>query len=63
MATSMKMTAFWDTATCSPVEVYRRFRGAYYLIHCPNDGGSKHLWNVGKLLHGATTQKALIFLK
>jgi hypothetical protein len=30
-ATVMKMTAFWDTAPCSLVEVHRRFRGAY----CP----------------------------
>jgi hypothetical protein len=28
-AASMKMTVFWDVATCSLVEVYRRFRGAY----------------------------------
>jgi hypothetical protein len=25
------MTAFWDIAACSLVEVGRRFRGAYYL--------------------------------
>jgi hypothetical protein len=36
--TSMKMTVFWDTAPCSLVEVYRRFRGALYLHH----QGSKH---------------------
>jgi hypothetical protein len=44
----MKMTVFWDAVPCSLVEVYRRFRGAYCLHHRP-DGGSKHLWNVGKL--------------
>jgi hypothetical protein len=31
----------------------------------PDDGGSKHLWNVGKLLphyiHGAKTQKTVTF--
>jgi hypothetical protein len=30
-AVSMNMTAFWDTAPCSLVEVDRRFRGAYSL--------------------------------
>jgi hypothetical protein len=32
-AASMKMTVFWDVAPCSLVEVYRRFRGAYFLHH------------------------------
>jgi hypothetical protein len=28
---------------------------------CPDDGGSKHLFNVGKLrLHGGTSQKTVI---
>jgi hypothetical protein len=34
------------------------------LTHHPDDGGSKDLWNVGKLLpdqNGATTQKTAIF--
>jgi hypothetical protein len=33
------------------------------MIHSPNDGGRKHLKNVGKLLpqiHGATTQQTAI---
>jgi hypothetical protein len=37
---------------CSLVEVYRRFRGACWLQYQgdnPDDAGSKHLWNVGKL--------------
>jgi hypothetical protein len=34
------MRAFWDTAPCSLVWVYRRFRGAYCL---------HHFWNVGLL--------------
>jgi hypothetical protein len=29
----MKMTAFWDVAPCSLIEVYGRFRGAYCLHH------------------------------
>jgi hypothetical protein len=36
----MKMAVFWVVAPCSLVEVYR--------FH--HDGGSKDLWNVGKLL-------------
>jgi hypothetical protein len=30
----MKMTAFWDNAPCSLVEVDRRFRDAYCLHQC-----------------------------
>jgi hypothetical protein len=30
----MKMTGFWDTETCSLVEVGRRFRGLFYLLMC-----------------------------
>jgi hypothetical protein len=29
----MEMAVFWDVAPCSLVEVYRHFRGAYYLHH------------------------------
>jgi hypothetical protein len=25
------MTVFWDVAPCNLVEIYRRFRGVYYL--------------------------------
>jgi hypothetical protein len=31
-------------------------------IHRPDEGGSKHLWNVGKRLPGVTTQKTVIFM-
>jgi hypothetical protein len=52
-AASNKITAFWETAPCSLVEVGRRFRYAYCLhhrdIHRPDNGGSTHLWNVGLL--------------
>jgi hypothetical protein len=48
------MALFWVVAPCSLVSVYRRFRGACCLQQQggdrPDDGGSKHLWNVGKLL-------------
>jgi hypothetical protein len=41
---SMKMMTFWDIASCSLVEVDRRFRGAHYLHHQgDDDGGSTHL--------------------
>jgi hypothetical protein len=50
----MKMAVFWVVALCSLVEVYQRFRGPCCLHHqgddCFDDGGSKDLWNVGKLL-------------
>jgi hypothetical protein len=28
-----KMTVFWDVAPCSLVQIDRRFRGAYCLLH------------------------------
>jgi hypothetical protein len=28
-----KVAVFWDVAPCSLVEVYRRVRGAYCLLH------------------------------
>jgi hypothetical protein len=45
-AASMKMAVFWVVASCSLVEVFRRFRGARCLHHQgdrPDDGGSRHL--------------------
>jgi hypothetical protein len=36
----MKMRVFCDIASCSHVEVDRRFRGAYCLHHSPDDGGT-----------------------
>jgi hypothetical protein len=33
------MAVFWDVAPCSPVEVYRRFRGGCCLHHQDDDGG------------------------
>jgi hypothetical protein len=41
-AESMKMTAFWDIAQCSLVEVDRRFRVAYSLDNQGDNGGSTH---------------------
>jgi hypothetical protein len=34
------MAVFWVIAPCSPVEVYRRFRGPYCLHHQGDDNGS-----------------------
>jgi hypothetical protein len=56
-AASMKMAAFWDKPSYSLVELGRCLRGAYCLHHHrPDDGGSKHLWNVGLLLRDYTAQ-------
>jgi hypothetical protein len=49
----MKMAVFWVVAPYSLVEVYRHFRGD----DRPDDEGSKHLWNVGKLLLDYTAQQ------
>jgi hypothetical protein len=38
------------------VEVHRRFRGAYCLHYQGEDGGIKHLWNVGQLVPDYTAQ-------
>jgi hypothetical protein len=55
-AANMKTTVFWDIAPCSVVEVYRLFGGSCCLHH-QSDGGSKHVWNVGKLLPDFTAQQ------
>jgi hypothetical protein len=51
----IKMTVFWDVAPCSLVEVCRRFRGSCSL-HRPDNGGTTHIWNDGKLLPDYTPQ-------
>jgi hypothetical protein len=58
----MKITAFWDVAPCSLVEVDRRFSCSYCLYHYPEDGISAHLRNVCILRdwHGAIYQKTTI---
>jgi hypothetical protein len=54
---SQQMNVFWDVAPYGLVEVYWCFRGACCLHHhCPDDGGSEHLWNVGKFLPIYTMQ-------
>jgi hypothetical protein len=46
----MKTAVFLVVALCSLIQIY------------PNDGGSKHLRNVGKLQPSTTTQKQAIFI-
>jgi hypothetical protein len=48
MAVSMKMTAFWEKALSSLVQVDQRYGGAYCLQHQgdnqrPDNAGSMHL--------------------
>jgi hypothetical protein len=53
--TTNKMAVFSVVVPCSVVEVYQRFRGPCCLHQQgDNDGGSKDLWNVGKLLRDYT---------
>jgi hypothetical protein len=62
MAASTKMAVLWVAAPCSLVEVYQLFRGAFCLRHQggdrPDDGGSKFVWNVGKLISDHTALHA-----
>jgi hypothetical protein len=56
-AKEMKTTVFWDVAPCSLVQFNQRFRGACYLRYqCDDDGSSKHLGNIAKLLPDYTVQ-------
>jgi hypothetical protein len=48
------MVVFWDVALHSLVEVYD-------VSDRSDDGGSKYLWKIGRL-HGATSQKTVIFI-
>jgi hypothetical protein len=53
------MTAFWDIALYSLIEVGRCFRGTYFLHHQGDhhpDEGSTHFWNVGQFLLEYTAQ-------
>jgi hypothetical protein len=58
---SSNMTVFWDVAPCCIVEVYRRFRGAYYL-HLQGDELPLKRREISTRLHGATSQKTAIFI-
>jgi hypothetical protein len=50
-ASIMFRIVFWDVLPCKII-VDRRFRGTY----CPDDGGSKYLWNVGRQLFYTAVQ-------
>lgn len=56
-AESMKMVMFQVVVSCSPVKFYGRFRCASCLHHQGDSGGSKHIWNVGKLLSDRKAQR------
>jgi hypothetical protein len=49
---TVKMSVSWIVAPCSLVEVYRRFRGIFWIHHQGGliDGSRKCFWNVSKLL-------------
>jgi hypothetical protein len=59
---SMKMTAVWDVAVCSQVEVDRHFRAAYCHHHqCRRQYAPLKHWSTSARLYGATSQIAVIF--
>jgi hypothetical protein len=43
------MAVLWDVTPCNLLDIYLRFIGDYFYRRL-EDGGSKHQWNVGKLL-------------
>jgi hypothetical protein len=60
LSSSMKMVVFWDVAPCGLVELDWCFRGGYCLCH-QGDALLKY-WSTSTRLHGATSQKAAIFV-
>jgi hypothetical protein len=55
------MTAFWNIASCSFVEIDRRFRGVYCLHHQEgSDGGSTQLWRYCFSEPGSLTDRHFI---
>jgi hypothetical protein len=55
----MKATVFWDVAPYSLAKVVSEVLAVSIIMmstDCPDDGGSKHLRNVGKLLPDYTAQ-------
>jgi hypothetical protein len=63
-AASMKIRTFWNVASCSLVGLYRRLRGVYCL-HNQGDEWKQYAppkrLSTPTIIHGATSQKALIF--
>jgi hypothetical protein len=61
MTVNIKITACWDTAPCSIVEVDQRFRGVYcfhlqVITECTSER-----WSASMRLHVAVSQKAVTF--
>jgi hypothetical protein len=58
----MTMAVFCNFEPCNLVLAYRRFGGTWFLHYTgdkfPDNGGSNHLWNVGKLLPHYAAQRA-----
>jgi hypothetical protein len=62
----LKMAVFWDVSPRSLLEVYRRFRDAYYLyLHglIMEAASVSETSITSTRLHSATTQKTAIFIK
>jgi hypothetical protein len=55
-AAGMKMPVFWNVAPCSPVEVYRRFRGFRTLKQA-----TLKRFSISATAHDATSHKTLIW--
>jgi hypothetical protein len=58
----MRVTVVGDVAPSSVVEIGRRFRGAYCLCHLLEAVGISETSGSTGLLHGATSQKAVILI-
>jgi hypothetical protein len=54
-----KMTVFWDVAPCSRVEIYQRFRGAYFLHHQWAPLKRRSFFT---RLHGETPRETVMFI-
>jgi hypothetical protein len=65
----MKSTIFWDITPCSPLSVYRRFRGAYCQYQ-KNKFSEKPAWKqvppkrrlTLNALHGVSSQKMVLLI-
>jgi hypothetical protein len=55
------MTVLWDVAPCSAAEIDRRFRRVYCLHR--QDDVMEAVSTSDMRLHGATSQKAVIFVR
>jgi hypothetical protein len=60
-AANMNITVFLNISSCSLVEIYRRFRGAFCFHHQDDESPLKHC-SISIRLHGAVSQKTVIFV-